>query len=571
MVFGDSLSDNGNLAPLLTLAGVPIPNPSPPYFGGPNNRFSNGPVWVEQLFGPLNRPTVLPLPVGSTTFLGPMTGNIDLAFGGARTDTLVPIPPGIPTQIAGFQSAGGTFGANDTVVIWGGANNAFQFIAPGVTQAGITADAISAASSNIGSIGTVAAAGPGRILVANLPNLGALPAYTQPPTGSAAASQGAFLYSQVYNQAQSAGTQQVARANPGVNIIQMDVDTALSIVQANPTAFGFTNVTQACLLTPACAAGTTAQQNKFLFFDPVHPTQAGHALLAQYAGLLLDTRPAQARTTALAEAPIWANQQAVNSIFDRMQGFINSQYAKKNGLHADVLGAIGSQDARGLAPSYDYNLYGVRGGLDKKYGSSLYGLSVTVLMGDLSGGGLNADTATFQGDLYGSWSIGQMFINANIGGGLTHISNIHRATGFPTVQTTGNVNNLEGHGGLQAGMVAQLGPITIMPSGRVQAIQSYLDNYDETAPLLALEFDKRNTTAVLAGASLRASVNAGAMTVFAEVGYEDYLSYDADRITAKLVDWPDVYQCKYWWWPDPYLQYPPRHWLPDGANHRQCQ
>ena len=85
-------------------------------------------------------------------------------------------------------------------------------------------------------------------------------------------------------------------------------------------------------------------------------------------------------------------------------------------------------------------------------------------------------------------------------------------------------------------MVAQLGPITIMPSGRVQAIQSYLDNYDETAPLLALEFDKRNTTAVLAGASLRASVNAGAMTVFAEVGYEDYLSYDADRITAKLVN-----------------------------------
>ena len=42
VVFGDSLSDNGNLYELMRHQ---LP-PSPPYFEG---RFSNGPVWIEHL------------------------------------------------------------------------------------------------------------------------------------------------------------------------------------------------------------------------------------------------------------------------------------------------------------------------------------------------------------------------------------------------------------------------------------------------------------------------------------------------------------------------------------------
>src|SRR5690242_20274022 len=50
--FGDSLTDNGNLF-ALTRAIQPVP-PSPPYFDG---RFSNGPVWVEQLMPRLGLPS----------------------------------------------------------------------------------------------------------------------------------------------------------------------------------------------------------------------------------------------------------------------------------------------------------------------------------------------------------------------------------------------------------------------------------------------------------------------------------------------------------------------------------
>lgn len=50
-VFGDSLMDAGNL---FNLTGLP---PSPPY----DQKFSNGPIWVEQLADELNLAPALPL------------------------------------------------------------------------------------------------------------------------------------------------------------------------------------------------------------------------------------------------------------------------------------------------------------------------------------------------------------------------------------------------------------------------------------------------------------------------------------------------------------------------------
>ena len=80
------------------------------------------------------------------------------------------------------------------------------------------------------------------------------------------------------------------------------------------------------------------------------------------------------------------------------------------------------------------------------------------------------------------------------------------------------------------------GPLSIMPSARVQAVYSRLNSYDENAPILAMGFDARDTTALLGGVRLRASLDAGTVSLFAEVGYEDYLSYNSSSITAKLIN-----------------------------------
>ena len=79
-VFGDSLSDDGNL---FDLTG----NPPPPYFEG---RFSNGPVWADTAAGAVAGPTA------------------NFAFGGARAEG--PGPQGLPdldAQIDLFAGATG--------------------------------------------------------------------------------------------------------------------------------------------------------------------------------------------------------------------------------------------------------------------------------------------------------------------------------------------------------------------------------------------------------------------------------------------------------------------------------
>jgi outer membrane lipase/esterase len=101
VVFGDSLTDNGNL---FRLTGGREPA-SPPYFQG---RFSNGPTFVE----------LLGFNLGG---FGTATGSTSYAFGGARTDTSQS-PPGLRTQLGAYLAGGGQFGPNDLVIVYGGAN-----------------------------------------------------------------------------------------------------------------------------------------------------------------------------------------------------------------------------------------------------------------------------------------------------------------------------------------------------------------------------------------------------------------------------------------------------------------
>ncbi|MBD2184924.1 SGNH/GDSL hydrolase family protein [Aerosakkonema funiforme] len=102
-VFGDSLSDDGNL---FALTGGAVP-PSPPYFNG---RFSNGLVWVEDL-----APT-LALPVNPST---------NFAVGGATSGTLntgSSLLPGLQQQIDNFVVANrASADPNGLYVVWAGA------------------------------------------------------------------------------------------------------------------------------------------------------------------------------------------------------------------------------------------------------------------------------------------------------------------------------------------------------------------------------------------------------------------------------------------------------------------
>jgi phospholipase/lecithinase/hemolysin len=252
VVFGDSLSDTGNVA-----AATGGAFPPPPYAGG---RFSNGPIWVEQFAKSLG--VAAPTPSS--------TGGTDYAYGFAQTgygfsSTSVPglTVPNMGTQISSFL-ASHTPSAGQLFVLWGGANDFFN----GQTNPAVPA------SNIVSEIQTLAQAGAKNFLVLNVPELGQTPAAATLP---AAQQQGLNALSDAYNSTLQSSLTLLAAATPGVTIGQVDVAGLMQKIQANPSAYGFTNATDAALLTGH------ATDPGYLFWDSVHPTTQADALVAAAA------------------------------------------------------------------------------------------------------------------------------------------------------------------------------------------------------------------------------------------------------------------------------------------------
>lgn len=71
-----------------------------------------------------------------------------------------------------------------------------------------------------------------------------------------------------------------------VNIILLDVNTLFNTVTKYPGAFGFTNVTNACLTS----AGICANPSQYLFWDDYHPTTAAHKVVQRLASFVLKVK-----------------------------------------------------------------------------------------------------------------------------------------------------------------------------------------------------------------------------------------------------------------------------------------
>ena len=279
-VFGDSLSDRGRVPGLILAQDPNFPSgllfpKSPPYF---NDRFSNGPTYAELLPGLIG---VAPNPNQNFAVGGAETGTNNIA----NTD-LNPLGvtlPGIRSEINTFTGSGGTFQPSALVVHFGGANDYFAFLDTTPTLAQVPGE-VAVVTGNIQSnIQALVAAGAKTIVVPNVPDLGITPAYLGTPLAGVASAVSA-QHAAALN-AQMGG---LAR-QLGVNIFVVDFATGLKHILANPALFGFTNVTDACVTSttnfpPYLTPGTPcANPGQHLFWDDVHPTEAGHRILAQFA------------------------------------------------------------------------------------------------------------------------------------------------------------------------------------------------------------------------------------------------------------------------------------------------
>ena len=261
-VFGDSLSDNGNLyattQALHSVYGSLVPVvPAAPYYNG---RFSNGPVAAEDIASGLG----LNGNFQDFAYGGATSGVGNYVDGGSVTSAGLFGLPGLAGEIGTYTSTVGFADPNALYMVWAGPND---YVA-GSTNYSLAASNVATAVQNLYNVGAR------HFLVANMPDLAMTPDYY----GVASAQQFAVGFNGLL-----AGD--LAGLNTaGAQLTQFDTFGLFNEVLANPSAFGFTNVTDPCYTGgyTGMTSGDTICGNPgaYLFWDHFHPTAAGHQFLA---------------------------------------------------------------------------------------------------------------------------------------------------------------------------------------------------------------------------------------------------------------------------------------------------
>lgn len=263
-IFGDSLSDSGNNALVIGANGGQVITgntyiPTQPYaFSAYTNQFT----WVNSFAAGLG------LPTGAVPSLA---GGSNFAFGGARTSvngSVGNFPPSATTQLNQFLGTPGTLPASALFVIAIGGNDvraaaeaaaADPFNAISI----ITAGAASFAAGVGNMVDALQARGAQNIVVWSAPNVGRSPFAIATNTVASAT-----FVSNTFNSALN------IRLTGESGVIPFNVSALIDTVASNPGTYGLTNVSD------ACGAVTGCNPSQYLFWDAIHPTSAGHALLA---------------------------------------------------------------------------------------------------------------------------------------------------------------------------------------------------------------------------------------------------------------------------------------------------
>lgn len=274
-IFGDSLSDTGNLA---TLIG---PFPEPPFFGG--SRVSNGPVAVEILAQRLGLDAA-----ASLHLIGPASGG-NYAVAGARAGGASPID--LDTQLNLFLANQGFVAPADALyVVFVGGNDIRD--ARGSADRDSARQIVSAAAARVEvAIETLAAAGARDFLLVNAPNIGAIPEtrLLAAMSGDPGLVKRAERMSRLYRRLLHLIAERVEDKQEQVDIVEFDLFKFFQRLLRKADRFGFTNNTDPCFSTtlfpatlgfnPECNFGANFDQ--FVFFDEIHPTARAHALAGE--------------------------------------------------------------------------------------------------------------------------------------------------------------------------------------------------------------------------------------------------------------------------------------------------
>ena len=280
VVFGDSLSDNGNLYEYMKRE-LPL---SPPYFEG---RFSNGPVWIELL-------TKMYYPKTSRAHL------FDYAFGGAGVseevdedddgdEVLFTLRREIDSYLLSHQDKADE---SSLYVIWMGSNN----------YLGVPDDVDGTVNLVILGIKhdlqRLIQKGAKHIMVVNVPNLGNTPAAKDFDAVALLTD-----LSLTHNALLKKTVDEMKSEDPSVQWFYFDVKEVFDDLLNDPGRYGLTNTSDTCyeemvnnpseksilkMVSSVKARTSVDACTGYLFFDPVHPAEPAHVIMAERTKQMLD-------------------------------------------------------------------------------------------------------------------------------------------------------------------------------------------------------------------------------------------------------------------------------------------
>jgi phospholipase/lecithinase/hemolysin len=290
IVFGDSLSDDGNVAHRARdLVGFSYPSSN---FNYSDYRFTDDTntspaanlyvgTWHEQL-----EKTFLGLAVAKNS----LDGGTDYAFGGATTKdgtqdrTIInnPFPFGggdftitidnMGKQINDYLASHAT-DPNALYILWGGGNDLFDdFSAQSVTNT----------ATRVGMlIIRLANAGARNFLVPNVPPLGAIPNSFGDPNRVAGLDQASASYRTQLSLAVGSVVSGFAGNGITIHVYNLDVWLGVIRVLGQPAKYNFVNTID------SAQDQSGVNPDQYLFWDDIHPTTGGHHELANEANRLL--------------------------------------------------------------------------------------------------------------------------------------------------------------------------------------------------------------------------------------------------------------------------------------------
>ncbi len=543
-VFGDSLSDSGNVSILEGLPQI--------------MRFTTNPGFtaVEDLgnaFGLATNPS--------------LRGGTDFAYGGAGVTTNSPgVGTTVPTetqQITTYLAANPKVGGSELFTVFGGANDIFyhgtavaagQFAAAhgldptaiakieGVAAAETPAQALSAiqsaAAQELTLISGLQKAGAHYVIVFNLPNTSLTPSAAAGETLVPGTIAEQSTLSSAFNSVLNAGLK-----TAGVGIIPVNTYALFNEVLANAAAYGIVNTTAAACTTSSslnCTPQTlkpNATPATYLFADGVHPTTNTHALFAQ---VVENEIIAPQQISLLAEEPLATLEDERNTVGQQL---LVDQLDPSAGVHLFATGGYVRQHigAEAYTPSAHDDDGLITIGADDR-------LSPDVTLGaELSGGTASEalsgqlrkfHTDSIMGSVFVQLVHGPAYLFEAAGAGDLHLHDIQRlfkigpVTRTETGEVDGQTQSFNVSGGYWFGTPRlRAGPFVTGAYERV-----HIDQYDERgADSGSMTFGSQTREALIgeAGVRVQGSLPLAAVQLrpFAEVAY----AYDADARTRDVV------------------------------------